>query len=319
MTGRTSRISLRSRISRALAGAALLVALPEAAGAQTKRFVSPDDVKAMPARAATARVAYGADSLQFGELRVPDGPGPFPVAVVVHGGCWLSTYFTLGITAPLADALRDAGIATWNVEYRTVDRPGGGWPGTFRDVAAAVDHVRVLAREHPLDTTRVVAVGHSAGGPLALWAAGRGRVPAGSELADGALPLGLRGAVSLGGPPDLRAFATRDAFLCGGTAVTERLLGGSWTAVQARWLAASPAELLPLGVPQRLIVGTRDPVVPAEHARAYEARALAAGDDVRYVPLEGVGHFEVIAPGHASAAGIRAAVLELLGPPSVPR
>src|SRR5215210_6101524 len=130
--------------------------------------LGPSAVDKLPSKPADAKVAYGSDPLQFGELRLPKGTGPFPVAVVIHGGCWVSEFATLQNTAAAADALRDAGVATWNIEYRRSNNPGGGWPGTFMDVAAATDYVRELARRYTLDLTRVLAIGHSAGAHLAL-------------------------------------------------------------------------------------------------------------------------------------------------------
>ena len=118
------------------------IALSATLAAQTGARLRPRDVDGLPSRPADARVSYGEDALQFGELRLPPGSGPFPVAIVIHGGCWVSRLATLQNTAALADALRDAGVATWNVEYRRLDSQGGGWPGTFADVGAAADHVR---------------------------------------------------------------------------------------------------------------------------------------------------------------------------------
>lgn len=169
------RMAQPRRLTAALIGVTSLAAVLAGQG------LRPADVNALPSRPADARVTYGADPLQFGDLRLPSGKGPFPVAVVIHGGCWVSTFATLQNTAAMADALRDAGIATWNVEYRRLDNPGGGWPGTFTDVGIAADHVRVLAKTYPLDLSRVLAVGHSAGGHLALWLAGRSAAPPSSS------------------------------------------------------------------------------------------------------------------------------------------
>jgi acetyl esterase/lipase len=112
-------------------------------------------------------VTYGADANQFAELRVPSGAGPHPVVVLVHGGCF-KTYGSFADLAPMGDALKARGIATLNVEYRRVDQAGGGWPNTYLDVGNAVDRVRSLAKEYRLDVSRVVIVGHSAGGHLAM-------------------------------------------------------------------------------------------------------------------------------------------------------
>ena len=123
------------------------------------------------------KFSYGEDPLQFGELYLPAGDGPFPVVVLIHGGCWLAEFDQAHLRS-LAVAARDSGFAVWNVEYRRVGNPGGGWPGTFLDVAAGTDYLRELARQHPLDLEQVVPVGHSAGGHLALWLAMRSQLTA---------------------------------------------------------------------------------------------------------------------------------------------
>jgi acetyl esterase/lipase len=235
------------------------------------------------------RIAYGRTSpVQVGELLLPAGPGPNPVAVVIHGGFWLASY-GLSLMVPLCEALAERGVATWNVEYRRVGDDGGGWPGTFLDVGAAVDHVTTLAPAFGLDLGRVVTVGHSAGGHLALWAAARPRIAPDSEIAVAA-PLPLHAAVSLAGVPDLvRGWEM-------GFEVIGRLLGGSPGEVPERYAAASPAALLPLGVRQVLVHGTDDGVVPIALSEAYRDTAVARGDDVRLVPLAGGSHFAPIDP-----------------------
>ena len=296
-----------------IAGAVGLSALALSAEAQN---LSPFDVNALPSKPANARVAYGKDALQFGDLRLPEGKGPFPVVVVIHGGCWLSIA-NLDNTAPMADALRDAGVATWNIEYRPVDKPGGGWPGTFEDVGAALEQVRALAATHPLDATRVVVAGHSAGAHLALWAAAQSRLPSSSVLHREA-PLPVLGVVALGGPGDLRDFETYGRDICG--PAVERLIGGAPDAVPERWAQASPSELLPLGVRQVLIVGENDRVMPQRAREAYAAKARAAGDRVDVVVVPGA-HFEVIAPTTEAFAIAKDQILGLLGmggpPPAV--
>src|SRR5262249_44049326 len=200
------------------------------------------------------RIAYGADAQQFGELRRPVGTGTYPVVGVVHGGFWQSPY-DLGLMVPVFEGLTKEGLATGDVEYRRVGDPGGGWPGTFLDVGAAVDHLRTLAPQHGLDVRRTVTLGHSAGGQLALWLAGR------RWIRDGELsrpkPLKVRGAVSLAGVVDLRR-----AYDLGFEAVG-RLMGGSPVDFPARYAAGCPAALLPLGGPPVLVHGTADPIVPA--------------------------------------------------------
>lgn len=274
--------------------------------------LGPRDVDALSSRPADMRVNYAAsDASQFGELRLPKGRGPFPVAIVIHGGCWVSTFATLQNTAAFADALRDAGVATWNVEYRRLDNAGGGWPGTFLDVAAAADHVVTLARQQPLDLSRVVVVGHSAGAHLALWLAARPRLPS-SSLLYLKNPLRLRGAIALGGPGDLRDFTTYAPTICGAP-VIEQLLGGTPQAFPERYAQASPVELLPFGTRQVLIVGGEDRVMPPRARDAYIAAAIKAGDTAESVSVPGAGHFETIAPTSAAWPIVRDKILEMLG------
>lgn len=187
--------------------------------------------------------------------------------------------------------------------------------GTFADVARAADYVPVLAKRYPLDLTRIVAVGHSAGAHLALWLASRPRLPAGNSLR-GELPLRLRGVVALAGPGDLKDFSSYARDICG-PSVVERLMGGSPQAVPERYAQTSPAELLPLGTPQVLVVGADDPMMPARARDAYVAAARKAGDAANLVVLPAAGHFEVIAPTSAAWPAVRETVLEIAGVPAL--
>jgi acetyl esterase/lipase len=251
------------------------------------------DIFAAPPPPADARIPYGADPLQFGDLRLPAGPGPHAVVVVAHGGFWRAAY-NLDHIGRLCAALTGAGFATWSLEYRRLGQAGGGWPGTLLDVARGADHLRALAGAYPLDLGRVVATGHSAGGHLALWLAARPRIPAGDVLY-APDPLPLRGVVALAPVADLRRawelHLSRD--------VVEDFLGGRPDAAPARYATASPAALLPLGLPQTLIHGTADDSVPYGMSVDYQAAARAAGDAVDLVTLPGVGHFELIDPHSA--------------------
>jgi len=274
---------------RALLGCAVMAASPIVANAQR---LGPRDVDTLPSRPAQFRGAYGSDSLQFGELRMPNGPGPFPVAVVVHGGCWTKGFATLKNTAAVASALLDDGIATWNVEYRQVGDPGGGWPNTLLDVGAGVDYLRTLAGRYPLDLSRVVLIGHSAGAHLVLWAGGRSHLASKSVLR-GQNPLPVRAAVAIDGPGDLASLIGPDARICGKPVIAP-LMGGTPDAVPERYRDASPKEMLPLGLRQYLVSAA---VLTATDARAYETAARAAGDSARVLVVTMGGHFGVIAPG----------------------
>jgi acetyl esterase/lipase len=246
------------------------------------------------------RLAYGPEYLQFGELYLPERAGPFPVIPLIHGGYWRARY-DLTLMNEVAEDLAQRGFAAWNIEYRRVGDKGGAWPGTFHDVARSVDYLRVLALNYPLDLQRVVPVGHSAGGHLAFWLAARPRIAAdnplaGSNLTDHegkqAIPLPLAGAISLAGVLDLetawRLHLSNDAVV--------ELLGATFPDAPERYVAASPAAMLPLGVPQILIQGTRDSHVPIEISRTYAETAKSLGDLVTYLELEGIDHFDVIDP-----------------------
>ena len=270
--------------------AAAVAPVPAAAQAP----IGFDSLVALTAPAPSVRVAYGADPLQFGNLRLPAGTGPHPVVVFVHGGCWLSQY-DIAHVAPVEQAVADAGYAVWSLEYRRVGDAGGGWPGTFRDVAAGADHVRALAATYPLDLSRVIAMGHSAGGHFALWLAARPRIPAASELHDPA-PLPVHGVLGLAPAPDLEGL--QEVGVCGN--VVDSLMGGSPTARPERYAAGSPMALAPIAVPSTLIVGGRD-TRWAPIGSTYYEHARSAGDPlVQLVEAPASGHFDVIAPTTAT-------------------
>lgn len=271
-------------------------------------LLSVDDILKLPNPPADRRIAYGDDPLQFADLRLPDAPGPHPVVVVVHGGCWRSRY-TLDHIGSFSDALTADGFATWTVEYRRVGDPGGGWPGTFLDVAGAVDHLRDIAPEYALDLERVVAVGHSAGGQLVLWLGARGKLPATSPLAT-ERPLPLAGVVSLAGVDDLRRALSEG--VCDDMAA--RLVGSGPDDAPERYRESSPIELLPLGLPLRLVNGVRDPIVPVDFGRAFERRSRDAGDDVELITIEAAGHFELIAHGSSAWPEVLGAIRDLATP-----
>jgi acetyl esterase/lipase len=233
-------------------------------------------------------VRYGPDPEQVANVHLPalDG-GPWPAVVVVHGGYWRDRFDRAG-TAPLANDLAARGYLAWNVEYRRVGRDGGGWPGTLEDVAAAAD---ALPGRPDVDPERVVVLGHSAGGQLALWLAARAR--RGSPLRPAA-------AVSLAGLADL---ARAHAAGLGSGACSE-FLGGGPEEFPERYAYASPAALLPLGVPQLLVHGAKDEHVPVDQSRGYARAARDAGDEVELVELADADHFDVIDVGHAAWAAV---------------
>lgn len=288
---------------RALAVAAMLAAAPVGAAPLTYK-----EMLARPVPTATAKLSYGPLPQQFGELWLPDGAGPHPLVVLVHGGCWQASIPAFALMNHMAEALRKEGIAVWNVEYRRLGEDGGGYPGSFADVATSLDHVRALAGPHRLDPGRVVLAGHSAGGHLALWAAARHRLPAGSPLY-AADPLPVRKVVTLAGINDLADYRARGPN-CGGAETVEALVGFTGRGGAAAFADTSPAALLPLGVPQVVVSGSLDRIVPDSFGRAYANLAAAAGDRVRQVTLPEAGHFELVDP----ASGAWPVLLEALRP-----
>lgn len=239
---------------------------------------------------ASYRLQYANAQARFGDLWLPQEGEPHPVAIFIHGGFWRSRY-SLDHAGFLCQALAESGIAVWSIEYRRLGDPGGGWPGTFQDVARGVAFVSQLSREHDLDLERTTLMGHSAGGHLALWAAAAANLPLDHGLR-GPDPPNLRAVIALAAVPDLRL-----GWALGlGDGVIEDLLGGGPDQVPERYAAASPSELVPIGVPQILIHGIDDEVVPLELSQSYAAAALAEGDAVSEFWLEGIGHFEPISP-----------------------
>lgn len=258
-----------------------------------------------PAPAADFRLSYGPEASQFGDLRVPDGSGPHSCIVVIHGGFWRDRY-DLEHIGHLCHALTLSGFATWNIEYRRLGEPGGGWPGTFDDVVQAAHHLFALAPDHHINPAQVSVLGHSAGGHLALWLAGLLSVSATSALH--CAPLAFRAAISLAGVLDLR-----QAWALGlSDGAAERLLDGVPHDRPERYAAASPRELLPLGVSQLLVHGIDDDTVPMSMSETYHAAAIARGDRATLLRLPNIGHFDLIDPSSTAWSTVFQALSSLV-------
>jgi acetyl esterase/lipase len=242
--------------------------------------MTPEEMAALPSRAPDRRIPYGRDASQYGELRIPAGTGSHPLVVLIHGGCFKAEYATAQYFGAMADALKADGIATWNIEYRRLGQAGGGWPGSYLDVGRAVDHVRAIAA-----------------------------FPATSEVYS-ADPLPLRGVVDLAGPVDLTANIQGYEALCRDTVITS-LLGGTPATVPDRYAQASAIRLLPLAIPQVLIVGSHEDYVPLPLVDAYVQAATQAGDQVRRILIPGAGHFELASPLAFTWPQVKAAIESL--------
>ncbi len=269
------------------------------APALPKLLTWPDLTK-RPKPTPDATVDYGPDAMQKVDVWIPQGKGPFPVVLMVHGGCWTSSIADRGLMNWIADDLRKNGVAVWNIDYRGVDLAGGGYPGTFADAAKAADQLAVNAKKFNLDTRHLVAVGHSAGGHIALWLAARQKLPAASALHT-AHPLRIRHVISLGGLPDLEATATDPTNGCG-TEVVTKLVGAATPQHNDVYADTSVPRLLPLGATQDLVNGREDRIIPFRMATDYVAKAKAAGDRATLDTIPATGHVELIAPETAAWA-----------------
>jgi acetyl esterase/lipase len=259
---------------------------------------------------ATKRIHYGASANQFGDLWLPSGSGRHRVVVLIHGGCWLAQLPGLELMAYAAANLRQHGNVVWNIEYRRLGESGGGYPGSFEDVANAIDWLRNLAKTYPLDLDNVVVAGHSAGGHFALWAAARHRLPKTSPLFR-ENPIRIKRAVSLAGIGDLNAYRNRGPGACGEPRTIDQLVGAALRGPSNVFSDTSPAALLPIGVPQTIISGALDPIVPAAFGRAYAAMAAAAGDPVQEITLPSAGHFELIDPNAGAFEKVRSTIEQI--------
>jgi acetyl esterase/lipase len=248
----------------------------------------------IPAASPGVRLNYGNNEFQFGELYAPEGTHPHPMAIVVHGGYWRAQY-DLRHIGHFCVALAKSGIAAWSLEYRRLGNAGGGFPGTLDDVRAGANYLAKIAKERSLDMNRVIATGHSAGGQLVLWLAKQRVVE-------------LRGVVPLAPVADLR----RAWELKLSSNVVADFLGGSPAQVPDRYRVASPIEMVPLGVRQRVIHGDRDDVVPLSISRDYVAAARKSGDDATLTEVEGAGHFELIDPRTRAWGRVRDTIEKLL-------
>lgn len=272
-----------------------------------------DVVDKLPTTPADERIRYDEHPLTFGDLRLPEQETDdgHPLVILIHGGQWESS-FSLDYMAPLAEALTEVGVATWNIEFRRLNNPGGGFPGTFEDASHGIDFVRHLADQYPIDLDRVVVMGHSSGGHLAAWAAGRKNLPRDSELAVED-PLPIRGVVDLAGVLDLE-----HAYQAGRDDILDLVEPEDSDSLHERFAATSPFELLPMGVPQTLIVGNQDNPWRMESHERYEAAAREGGDAIDLVTLDGANHFDVVDPCSSAWAPIVSAVFTYTEKPIEP-
>lgn len=257
------------------------------------------DLMERPRKAPDHIIRFGSHPHQFGELWLPPGKGPFATVVVVHGGCWLAELPGPELMVYMSADLRDRGYAVWSIDYRRIGDEGGGYPGTFTDAAKALDMLRDLAGKYPLDLSKVVAVGHSAGGHLATWLAARRGIAKDSVL-HASNPFVLRGVVSLAGINDLEGYRASGPDACGGPPTIDALVSAGARTGTDIYADTSPVRLLPSRVRQVVISGALDHIVPPAFGDSYAAAAKAKGDHVVQKTIVGAGHFELIDPTAAA-------------------
>lgn len=261
------------------------------------------DILSRPVLPADHRIHYGAEPSQFGDLWLPVRRASelAPVVVFFHGGWWKSEY-DLGYAGYLCDALKREGIAAWSVEYRRVGATSGGWPATFQDAAAGCDHIVQLARSFPLDLSRVITMGHSAGGHLAFWIAGRDHIASDSEVFRSMPDVHLRGTIALAGAVDLRVtieLAGKSSFAHDRDEVY-RLMGGGPEEFPKRYQAGNPGDLLPFQARQVLIQGTEDDQIPPQLPDRWAAMSRRMGSHATVSIIPGADHFDVVDPSSAA-------------------
>ncbi len=279
-----------------------------AQSAELPRLMGLRSVTSLPAAAPNDTISYGEAPSQKVELFLPkanseDPDALRPVVVLVHGGCWKRAVAGPDLMRAAAGAFVGKGYVVWSIGYRGIDEDGGGYPGTFQDVATAIDLLREHAEANKADLKRLVFFGHSAGGQLAVWAAGRAKIPDSSPLA-AAKPLKPRGVVSVGGFGSLKDWEKEIAIACGADTVTKLAPGED----ESRFADTSPDKLLPTGSTLVMLHGVFDPVASPAVGLDFAQQARKAGDkaEVQVAPVS--GHFEVIAPGTAAFSQAMAAV-----------
>ena len=242
---------------------------------------------------ADVRLAYGSEPTQFGDLRLPKGKGPFPVAMNIHGGFWRAKYDLLH-AGHLCAALTAKGIVTWNLEYRRVGDPEGGWPATFNDIVAGYRYLHQIENRYHLNTEKIAVMGHSAGGQLALCLA--------AHVPDVKRVVSLAGVVDLARTYELHL--SHDAVV--------ELLGGTPEQVPDHYRDADPMTLPMPHARQVLLHGSLDDTVPPDFSRRYVETKKKIHEDARLVEIPKADHFDLIDPLSGAWKEVEAAVRDLM-------
>ena len=274
---------------------------------------------------AQTRISYGPDPMQYGELSLPEGDGPFPVVTFLHAGCWRSSENMINSYRAMAKAMTEQGVAAWNMQYRGATSPGGGWPGTWLDIANGFDALQSVAESYPIDLQQAVVVGHSSGGHYGAWLAMRSQLPPNSEIyvEPKVNPMALIMADAYINPELIDSIGDTGEIYCG-EPLLEKLVGGPVKDNIDNFLQISPLEWLPWGIPQDFIVSPyRYPLsLPRVLALGktsmrkvpdYPALAVLAGDEINVRMISNEGHGNFVREGERGYYATISAVLRLLG------
>lgn len=243
----------------------------------------------------TSSHAYGDDPAQIVDLWLPEGEGPHPTVLMIHGGCWQKAIADRTLMNYAAEDLRQRGLAVWNIEYRGVDEDGGGYPGTFEDVRAATEKLIELGPSLNLEVDRIVAFGHSAGGHLAAWALAQSNIEGGGQImARPALP--IIAVINSGGLADLEASAPITLESCLAS-IMDDLTGAPTETRPNVFSDTSVSNLLPTSGDLISVNGDRDRIAPPELGQSLTEKVISAGAQALFVEIPQTGHVELIAPG----------------------
>jgi acetyl esterase/lipase len=274
---------------------------------------------------AQTKISYGQDPMQYGELSLPEGDGPFPVVTFLHAGCWRSSEAMINSYRAMAKEMLEHGVAAWNMQYRGATSPGGGWPGTWLDIANGFDALEEIAQSYPIDLQKAIVVGHSSGGHYGAWLAMRSQLPPNSEIyvKPKVNPMALVMADAYINPLLIDSIGDTGEIYCG-EPLLEKLVGGPVEDNINNFLQISPLEWLPWGIPQDFIVSTyRYPLsLPRVLAQGktsmrkvpdYPALAVLAGDEINVRLISNEGHGNFVREGERGYYATISAVLRLLG------
>ncbi len=272
----------------------------------TAQYLSVSDISKWEYPSADFRISYGEDPLQFGDLRLPKSGKLRPVAIIIHGGCYLSQ-FDIKHVGKFAQKITEMGIATWTLEYRRIGDEGGGWPGTFQDIVNGSNHLYSIAKKHSLDLNNVIVIGHSAGGHLALWL-GSSEAKDPDNLLNVRNLVKLKGILALAASTDLqRRFDDGDC-----DNVIGKLIGGKPSDVPERYRLTSPIEMSVIKVPQILVVGANDTKARIEENDEYFNARKNTTDDIELIKANGSAHFELIDPNSSTWKIIEESIISLV-------